>query len=184
MKVVKYFVVLLSRHSIKIRNYYLDWGILGGTPVGLLVINFIFQRVFRINSDVPFPVNFTSRIIMGNKIVIAGKGTNTVHSFSVSGGCYIQAINGIILGDGIRFAPGVKIISANHDLSDINKSVKAPPVKIGNHVWIGANVVILPGVEIADNCVVGAGSVVTKSVNEKNSVLVGNPARVIRKIKQ
>ncbi|MBL4705246.1 MAG: hypothetical protein JKY54_12045, partial [Flavobacteriales bacterium] len=48
-------------------------------------------------------------------------------------------------------------------------------------VWFGANVIILPEVEIGNNCVVGAGSVVTKSFPD-NSVIVGNPAKVIRTI--
>ncbi len=56
------------------------------------------------------------------------------------------------------------------------------PVKIGKYVWIGANVVILPGVEIGDNAVIGAGAIITKNI-PANSVAVGNPAKVIKKIK-
>ena len=59
--------------------------------------------------------------------------------------------------------------------------INAPtkPIKIGNDVWIGVNVTILPGVTIGENAVVGAGAVVTKDVPD-NAVVVGNPARVIR----
>lgn len=48
------------------------------------------------------------------------------------------------------------------------------PIRIGNNVWAGANVIILPGVEIADNCIIGAGFVVTKSFLNSGSVIVGN----------
>lgn len=51
--------------------------------------------------------------------------------------------------------------------------------RVGKNCFIGGRSLILPGVEIGDNCVVGAGSVVTRSV-PPNSVVAGNPARVIR----
>ena len=57
----------------------------------------------------------------------------------------------------------------------------ADPIKVGNNVWIGGNVVVLPGVTIGNNVVIGAGSVVTKNIPD-NVVAVGNPCRVIKKI--
>ena len=54
-------------------------------------------------------------------------------------------------------------------------------IKIGNNVWIGGNVVVLPGVTIGDNVTIGAGSVVNKDI-ESNSIAVGNPCKVIKKI--
>lgn len=55
------------------------------------------------------------------------------------------------------------------------------PIKIGNDVWIGGNVVILAGVTIGNNVVIGAGSVVTKDIPD-NVVAVGNPCRIIKKM--
>ena len=55
------------------------------------------------------------------------------------------------------------------------------PVKIGNNVHIGENVIILPGVNIGNNVIVGAGSVVTKSIPD-NTLACGNPAKVIKNI--
>ena len=94
---------------------------------------------------------------------------------------YPQGINGIEIGDDTIFAPGVKIISANHSISNLDSHEKAPPVKIGKNCWLGANAVILPGVVLGDNVTVGAGSVVTKSF-ESNVILGGVPAKVIKKM--
>lgn len=52
-------------------------------------------------------------------------------------------------------------------------------INIGNDVWIGQRVIILPGVTIGDGAIIGAGSVVTKNVNDYD-IVAGNPARVIR----
>ena len=57
----------------------------------------------------------------------------------------------------------------------------AYPITIGNNVWIGAQVCVLPGVTIGDNTIIGAGSVVTKSI-PANVLAVGNPCRVVRQI--
>lgn len=55
----------------------------------------------------------------------------------------------------------------------------ARPITVGNNVWIGGNVCVLPGVTIGDNCVIGAGSVVVKDI-PANSVAAGNPCKVIK----
>ena len=61
-----------------------------------------------------------------------------------------------------------------------NQGVTTKPIKVKNDVWIGSDVIILPGVTIGDGSVIGAGSVVTKDV-EPYSIVVGNPARAIKK---
>ena len=58
---------------------------------------------------------------------------------------------------------------------------QASEIRIGNDVWLGANVTILPGVTIGDNVIVGAGAVVTKDIPD-NSLAVGVPARVVKEI--
>jgi acetyltransferase-like isoleucine patch superfamily enzyme len=99
-------------------------------------------------------------------------------SFAISGNCYIQGANGITFGDGTIFAPGVKIISANHDRSNLEQWVPEEPIKIGDECWIGANAVILPGVHLGNRTVVAAGAVVTKSFPDA-SVVAGVPAKRI-----
>jgi maltose O-acetyltransferase len=57
----------------------------------------------------------------------------------------------------------------------------AKPIVVGDNVWVGASVVVLPGVEIGSNVTIGAGSVVTRSI-PANCVAVGNPCRVLRQL--
>lgn len=68
-----------------------------------------------------------------------------------------------------------------HPYSYDGKEEKETGLAIGEHVWLGSNVQVLPGVTLANHCVVGAGSVVTKSFTEERSLIAGNPARVVRK---
>lgn len=142
---------------------------------GLWLMNTFCQRVLGINNEIPWMVHFTSTVNAVNKITI---GKNVWISFAVSGGCYIQGGNGIEIGDETVFAPGVKIISANHDQTNLTKWIPTNPIKIGNHCWIGANAVILPGINLGNRVIVGACSTVTKSFPD-GSVVVGNPARAI-----
>lgn len=86
------------------------------------------------------------------------------------------------IGDNAFIGPNVSIYTACHprDAAERNKQTEwALPVTIGNNVWMGGNVTIVPGVTIGDNCVIGAGSVVTRDI-PANTVAVGNPARVIK----
>ena len=90
----------------------------------------------------------------------------------------------VTIGDYVFIAPNVVITTAGHaiDPSQRDKGLEiALPITIGNHVWLGANVTILPGVTIGDNVVIGGGSVVTKDI-PSNVIAVGNPCRVLRKI--
>ena len=99
----------------------------------------------------------------------------------MSNNCYIQALQGLELGENFLFAPGTTIISVNHGVNNEFKDDKTKPVVIGNNVWFGANVTVLPQVNLGDNVVVGAGSVVTKSF-PSNSVIAGNPAKLIKSL--
>ncbi|EHQ56711.1 hypothetical protein OMB55_00004230 [gamma proteobacterium HIMB55] len=145
--------------------------------LGQIFVNCIFW-LFR-KQRPRFLVHFTSVVIKPGNITFS-RDVTTLKSLAVSAGCYFQANNGIHLGRRCLFAPGVKIISSNHDIySADRKSVVADGITIGNDVWIGANSVILPGVNIADRVVIGAGSVVTKSISTPGAVVGGNPARLL-----
>jgi acetyltransferase-like isoleucine patch superfamily enzyme len=148
--------------------------------ISLFLINFIFQRFFRINSNTKWMVHFTSRIVSPNNIYIVDtQNSSSVYlSFSASNACYIQAINGIEIHKNVLWASGVKLISANHNISDFNISDKCNKMVINESVWLGANVIVLPGVKIGKFAIVGAGSVVTKNI-PSYTISVGNPAQVI-----
>lgn len=87
-------------------------------------------------------------------------------------------------GDNVFIAPNCGFYTAGHPIDPVerNKGMEyAKPINVGNNVWIGAGVTVLPGVSIGDNCVIGAGSVVTRDI-PACSVAVGNPCKVIKSI--
>ncbi|KAI1702467.1 bacterial transferase hexapeptide (six repeats) domain-containing protein [Ditylenchus destructor] len=91
----------------------------------------------------------------------------------------------VTIGSNCFIAPNVGIYTAGHPLDAARRNAGleyALPVTIGDNVWIGAGVHILPGAIIGDNCVIGAGSVVTRGTIPPNMVAAGNPCRVIREI--
>ena len=143
----------------------------------LAILNLIVQRIVGYNRSVAWPVHFTSTVVVPSRIKI---GQNVAMSFMVSGHCYYQAANGIEIGDDTIWAPGVKMISANHDPQNLDRHLPDEPIRIGCKCWIGANAILLPGVQLGDRVVVGAGAVVTKSF-PVGSVIVGNPAHIIER---
>jgi acetyltransferase-like isoleucine patch superfamily enzyme len=130
-----------------------------------------------INWAVPWPVH-PSTTVRAPERVRLGKDTFPGDSPN----CYIQAINGIEVGDRTNLGPGVGLISANHDPADNKRWIAAPPIRLGADCWLGMNAIVLPGVELGPRTIVGAGAVVTRSFPEGHCVIAGNPARVIRRL--
>jgi galactoside O-acetyltransferase len=90
----------------------------------------------------------------------------------------------IYIGDKVMFGPNVTVATANHPiLPELREKLLQynKDIHIGNNVWIGSGVVIVPGITIGDNSVIGAGSIVTKDI-PANVVAYGNPCRVVREI--
>lgn len=90
----------------------------------------------------------------------------------------------VTIGDDCFIGPNVSIYTACHSTDPIERNSRkewAKPVSIGNSVWIGGSVTILPGVKIGDNVTIGAGSVVTRDI-PSDTVAVGNPCKVIKSL--
>ncbi len=107
-------------------------------------------------------------------------GTNVVLNFNVQ---FVDDAD-IFIGSDTMIGPGCQLITAAHPVSPVLRRSKLQynkPVRLGKNVWLGANVIVLPGVTIGDNSVIGAGSVVTHDIPD-NVVAYGSPARVIRQI--
>ncbi|GIE98292.1 sugar O-acetyltransferase [Paractinoplanes rishiriensis] len=88
------------------------------------------------------------------------------------------------IGDDVQIGPNVQLLTALHPIEPGPRRDKweaARPITVGDNVWLGGGVIVLPGVTIGDNTIVGAGAVVTRDL-PPNVVAVGNPARVIRTI--
>lgn len=90
----------------------------------------------------------------------------------------------VTFGDNVFVAPNCGFYTAGHPVDAPERNIGleyARPITVGDDVWIGAGVSVLPGVTIGSNCVIGAGSVVTRDI-PSNSIAVGNPCRVIKTI--
>ncbi|MFF3349628.1 sugar O-acetyltransferase [Streptomyces sp. NPDC002779] len=88
----------------------------------------------------------------------------------------------ITVGEDCQIGPNVQLLTPTHPLEPQPRRDKleaARPITIGDNVWLGGGVIVLPGVSIGDDSVIGAGSVVTKDV-PAGVVAVGSPARVVR----
>ena len=96
---------------------------------------------------------------------------------------YLSAEDKIEIGNDVIIGPELFVYTANHEtklgIPIIQQKMILAPVKIGNDVWIGSRVTILPGVSIGDGAVIGAGAVVTRNV-APYTVVGGVPARKIK----
>ncbi len=147
----------------------------------------ILKRLFgqigtNVSVGLPFCCDYGRNIYLGNNV-------------SINMNCTFVDCNQIVIGDNVLIASNVQLYTATHPVElaerltpDWNGETGeyfcrtyALPIKIGNGCWLGGGVIVLPGVTIGDGSVIGAGSVVTKDIPE-NSLAVGNPCRVIRKI--
>ncbi|WIF88517.1 sugar O-acetyltransferase [Acholeplasma laidlawii] len=113
-----------------------------------------------------------------------GKHTFVGKNFYANFDCIFLDVNTITIGDNVMFGPRVGLYTAGHP---IDKDIRITgleyglPITIGNNVWIGGNVVVMPGLHIGDNTIIGSGSVVTKDI-PSDVIAAGNPCKVIRKI--
>lgn len=158
----------IVRKCLRMRND-LSWG--------FYLCDFLFRRILRQNANTNWAVHHTSTIHSPEKIQ---RGIGVFPGDSP--GVYINAINGISIGDYTNIGPNVGLISANHNVINNELPDKAEPIKIGKHCWIGKGATILPEVVLGDFTIIGAGAIVTKSFEEGYCVIAGNPAKKIKEL--
>ena len=106
------------------------------------------------------------------------------NNFYMNHNCVILDPAKVVFGDNVFVGPNCGFYTAGHplDFKIRNEGIEfAKPIIVGNNVWFGGNVCVLPGVKIGDNVVIGAGSVVTKDI-PSNTVAVGNPCQIKKQI--
>jgi acetyltransferase-like isoleucine patch superfamily enzyme len=135
-----------------------------------------------------FPFN---KFSLGSKSIIEDFATinNGVGDVIIGNNCGIGISNVIIgpvtMGNYVMLAQNIVISGLNHGYEDVTlppraQKVVTKPIIIQDNVWIGANCVVTAGVTIGKHAIIGAGSIVTKNIPDY-SVVVGNPAKVIKK---
>jgi acetyltransferase-like isoleucine patch superfamily enzyme len=151
-----------------------------GTGLSLWAINVIVQRVLCLDAGCPYNKHFTSRVMHPHGLHVEEDCPMVRRSLSVSGGCYINAADGLWIGKGTIWAPNVAIVSQDHGRDDLTDAPPTNGIRIGRECWLGFGCVIMPGVTLGDRTIVGANAVVTRSFPLGNQVIAGMPARVLK----
>lgn len=110
--------------------------------------------------------------------ISVGENFYTNHNVTILDGAKVT------FGDNVYIAPDCVFSTAGHPIDTEQRNLGleiALPITVGDNVWIGTNVSVLPGVTIGSNVVIGAGSVVNRNIPD-GVIAAGNPCRVIRKI--
>lgn len=115
----------------------------------------------------PCQIDFPKQFTIGQNVFVN-------HSFTA------MSIGGITIEDNVQIGPHVTIVTDNHDFAN-RYVLKCRSVRICKNAWIGANATIMPGVTVGENAVIAGGAVVTKDV-PANTVVGGNPAKVIKEL--
>ncbi|MDN6401088.1 MAG: sugar O-acetyltransferase, partial [Brachybacterium sp.] len=119
----------------------------------------------------PFAVDYGSNVTLGSRTFVNYHLT-------------LADVAAITIGDDCQIGPNVQLLTPIHPSAPgprRERLERAEPIVIGDNVWLGGGVTVLPGVSIGNNAVIGASAVVTKDV-PANVVAVGNPARVLREV--
>ena len=183
-------VLLAKKSSRAIRNPRLAVAILNA------------QIQMRGKARMPFTVSLRGRVrISGRGEVVLGTGVTFVADIVpiefiahegarvligdgtfINYGSSISAHKSVSIGHSCHLGHYTRILDNSHH--DVRRHYLLPaskPVVIEDHVWIGSHTVILPGVHIGHNAVIGAGSVVSTNI-PANSLAIGNPAKVVRRL--
>ena len=115
-----------------------------------------------------------------------GSNTSLGDRFYANTGCIVLDSAPVTIGDRVLFGPAVQLLAVTHPVEPELRAQGleyAEPIAIGDDVWLGGGAIVLPGVTIGERAVVGAGAVVTRDV-PADTVVAGNPARIIRTLQE
>ena len=156
----------------------------------------ITARLNRLTFDDAVEIRTVFSALIGTKVddsfslippfyTTGGEGIRVGRNVFINQNCTLYDLGGIDIGDDVMIGPNVSLITSSHPLEPSQRRafVVAKPIVIERNVWIAAGATIIGGVTIGENSVVAAGSVVTHDV-PPNSLVGGNPARLIRTIAQ
>ncbi len=165
------------------------WRNLYYRSLGVKLKEYVWMR------QIEIPRNFNDIEVEGGAaldrgVILLSSGDPTSHSkiqigahTYINRNTFIDAALLITIGRHSAIGPNCYITDHDHGtelgLPPLAQPLVSKPTRIGNRVWLGANVTVLKGVTIGADAVVGAGSVVTKDIPER-AIAVGTPARVIR----
>ncbi len=172
-------LILLSKIKIfwlRLRNYQIDFSVI---LRGANIFSQSKKESIKIDKDCVVGLGTIIRCGFDGEIFIK-KGV-CIYDYTV-----IDIHTKLEIGENTLIAPFCYITDYDHVIKDKNKPIieqgyNAKSIVIGKNVWLGARVIVLKGVNIGDNTIIGAGSVVTSNI-PANSVAVGSPARVIKKL--
>lgn len=125
--------------------------------------------------------------VFGKVVIICRKKLAMGDNCTLNHSCYINASNGVSIGDDVTLSAGACIVSTGIDcekwVRGEKRHITDGKIVIGDHVWIGANATILPGISITgEYVVIAANAVVTHSIEENRCIYAGVPARKIKHI--
>lgn len=148
---------------------------------GTDMLDYRYDRtILKITGDIYF--NGKTKIGVGAKISVSGE-LHLGHNFDITGDATIICAKKISIGDNTMVAWQSILMDTDQHAICQNESVinYDKEIIIGNNVWIGARSFILKGVTIADGSIIGANTTVTRSFQETNSIIAGNPTKIIKK---
>lgn len=138
------------------------------SKIKVMLYYILFGNKVSFGKKATFRKNFTLAIENEGKVKIGER-------CFFNNGCSIMCMNKVSIGDGSLFGEGVKIYDHNHRFGRDNVPIKdqgfsVGEVSVGDHCWIGSNVVLLKGCKIGKNCVIGAGCVISGEVPDNTIV--------------
>lgn len=183
-KIIKKLLLISSPLMLFVLGFFFDKKYLSGRYFDNNLVGYYWafksiwiNNILRLGQPMSFPTGLTCFVSDADKIHFHADDLN---NFQGRGTYFQNFLGHIYIGKGTYIAPNVGIITANHDLNDLDSHAEAKDVVLGENCWVGMNSVILPGVTLGDKTIVAAGSVVTKSFVQGNVVLGGIPAKIIK----